>query len=135
MSGTPLNPESLHVRHGSQRWHFLWLLGIAFIHVAIRVWGFSGIHDADELAYNEAARQLRIGEYINPSPYGVRYIVIVPLAISQVIFGINEYASAVPPMLYSLACLMLVYLIGKAYADRTVGLIAAGLWSFTRIFR
>jgi hypothetical protein len=99
------------------------------LHVVIRVWGFSGIHDLDELWYNEAAFRLRRGEYVGDSPYSVRYLAIVPLAVAQSLFGINEYTTVITPMLYSVGCLLLVYAIAKIYAGQSTARMAAALWA------
>ena len=108
---------------------WLGLLVIAVLHLTIRVWVFSGIQEPDDLFYSEAAHRFSKGEFVQPWPWGLRYPLIVPLAASQRILGINEWSLKVPPMLYSLAALFLVYLLASTYGKRRVGLAAAGLWA------
>ena len=122
-------PPMLISRFLSKKKVGLCVLLIILIHLAIRLWGFSGIHDPDEILYSEAARQLQAGQYVGQNHYSVRYMILVPLAITQMFFGINEYTCIVTPMIYSLACLGLIYLVGNIYADQKVGLIAAALWA------
>lgn len=125
---TPVPPMRI-ARFFSQKKVGLCVLLILLVHLAVRLWGYSGIHDMDELAYSEAASRLLAGQYIDTNPYSLRYMVIVPLALTQMLFGINEYACAVTPMIYSLVCLGLIYLVGKTYVSQKVGLLAAALWA------
>lgn len=128
---TASEPQGWHAPAPSlaQKKAGLCFLLIVLVHVMIRLWGFSGIHDPDEILYSEAAYQLQAGQYVGQNHYSVRYMVIAPLALTQMLFGINEYTCIVTPMIYSLACLVLIYLVGKSYADQKVGLIAAALWA------
>jgi 4-amino-4-deoxy-L-arabinose transferase-like glycosyltransferase len=95
--------------------------------LAVRLSFFGGLLGWDDVQYSEAARRLAAGEYTQPTPFGLRYPLILPLAASQALFGINEPALFVVPLVYSLAGLVLIYALGALYGGPKVGLTAAGL--------
>ncbi len=98
--------------------------------VGVRLLFFGGLLGWDDVQYSEAARRLAAGEYVQVSQFAIRYPLIVPLAVCQWLFGINEAALFVTPLLYSLAGHVLIYALGVLYGGRQVGLAAAGLLAF-----
>ncbi|WP_297455255.1 glycosyltransferase family 39 protein [Persephonella sp.] len=53
------------------------------------------------------------------------------VAISYLIFGINEFATRLPIVLTALGSNILVYLIGKELFDRKIGIVAAAVMAFS----
>lgn len=100
---------------------------ILVVALALRLTFFMGLLGWDDVRYWEAAQGLLTGDYGLRSMFWVRYGIIVPLAVSQAIFGQNEYAAALVPLLYSLVSLVLVYALGVLYGGPGVGLTASAL--------
>lgn len=106
------------------RW---WLGAVIGAALVMRVGFFGGLLGWDDVEYMEAARALRDGDF-SPSPsFRLRYGLIVPLAVSQAIFGLNEYAAALVPLGFSLGALFLTYALGVLYGGPILGLSATGL--------
>lgn len=104
---------------------------IIFIAGAIRVYFLTGFQGTDDLvfakvAYNIANGSFKPGTYIGTLRYGLN----LPLAISTMFFGFNEYALTLYPLITSLVTILMVYLIGKDLFGRQVGLGAAVLMAF-----
>jgi len=86
----------------------------------------------DEFAYVHIAKNLLDGNFRLldvEDYYGFRYPLIVPTAMSIWLFGVNEGAAALFPLLTSLGNIALAYGLGRLLFDSEVGATAALLHS------
>jgi dolichol-phosphate mannosyltransferase len=93
--------------------------------LALRLAFFGGLLGWDDVEYLEAARGE--GAAAPGSMFGLRHGLLIPLGFSLAWFGENEYAAALVPLAYSLAGLLLAYVLGVSYGGPRVGFTAAGL--------
>lgn len=95
---------------------------------------FGGVRGSDSYAYAQHAYAIVIGQYDVTADttqyYPFRYAVLLPTALAYKVLGVNDWSSALFPLLASLATLVLVTLIGTAWFDRRTGLMAGLLYSF-----
>ncbi len=110
---------------GKPTW--VWLALVLVSSLAVRLSFFGGLLGWDDVQYSEAARRFAAGEYVQATQFGLRYPIILPLAACQALFGINEAALFLTPLVYSLAGHAVIYALGVLYGGRRVGLLAAGL--------
>lgn len=105
--------------------------------------GGTSLVDFDEAWWAEVARNILIrrdpfllffneGPIFFHPPFGYSLI-----ALSQLIFGVNEFASRLPSAFLGFASIILVYLIGKALFNRIVGftgslMLASSVWFVLR---
>lgn len=110
-----------------------------FFTVFIYFWNIwlNDIWIPNEAFYAEAAREMLekkdfLDIYYNYEPRlnkpPMTYWLV---AISYLIFGINEFATRFPIVLTALGSNILVYLIGKELFDRKVGIVAAAVMAFS----
>lgn len=110
---------------GKPTW--VWIALVLAGSLTIRLSFFGGLLGWDDVQYSEAARRFAAGEYVQSTQFGLRYPLILPLAVCQVLFGINEAALFVTPLVYSLAGHLVIYALGVLYGGQRVGLAAAAL--------
>lgn len=115
----------MHPSAPARRCSAWWLAVVLGVALAVRIGFFSGALGWDDVRYWDAAWSLRRGDVVPRSMFGVRYGLIVPLAITQAWFGQNEHAAAMVPLVYSSVALVLVYAVGKLYGGPRLGLMAA----------
>src|SRR3989344_5952507 len=101
--------------------------------------GSTSLVDFDEAWYAEIARNILVNRQpfllsFNGSPYldhpPLGFILI---AISFLIFGINEFAARFPSALFGFSSVILLYFIGKNLFNRIVG-IGAGLMLLSSVW-
>ena len=109
--------------------HAACLGGIVAVHLGLRLWAFGGLRSQDDILYSGAAHRLAQGEYVGDSPWSVRYLLVVPLAVAQHLFGVTELVAILPSLAYSTAALALVYALGRSYGGVPTGLLASALWA------
>ena len=86
---------------------------------------------ADGLSYLERYKNLPANWLANPiDQFNVRPMITYPIAASFTLFGIGEVSASAWALLCSLLSVLVVYRLGTALHDRTVGLIAALLCAF-----
>jgi len=109
------------------------LPAILLLALALRLLFFVGMTRADDYNYAQAAYNLATGSYQVSGGnlhHQARLSIVLPVAISFHLFGVNEYASELWPLLSSLGSIMVIFYLGKTLFDRTTGLVAALLLSF-----
>lgn len=80
----------------------------------------------DERDYWTSAKALSQGyEYPELSHRTVRWAVILPVALIQLLFGVHPNVYYIAPVLNALAQTFLVYIIGRRLKNRMTGIIAA----------
>jgi 4-amino-4-deoxy-L-arabinose transferase-like glycosyltransferase len=107
------------------------LLLILLIALGMRLWHYTGPIGSDDTWYYLGAHEIYEGTYEPGDNYWkTRYGMLVPIAVSYGIFGTNELAAALWPMLCSLGAVALCYFLGKMLLDASAGLLAATLLAF-----
>lgn len=106
------------------------LIGILLFAATLRIYYFAGI-DFDGSMYTLEAKNILEGIYnpfdLNYHNQGVRYTILIPIALSFKLFGISEWSAILPVFLASIFQIILVYLLGKKMFNVHMGLLAAFL--------
>jgi len=92
-----------------------------------------GIRGVDAFAYALSAHDIMTGQYdVNSITtfYGFRYILLLPTALSYMLFGVNDISSSLFPFLCSLLNIAALFLIGEKIFNWKVALIGSVLLIF-----
>ena len=124
-----------------QRFVRLW--GIATLHVALLVgivgftsWlGYVGFIASDDRSYSEAA----IGwfghfPYVGDNYFALRHAVVLPVALSFWLGGINEVSMMLPTKIYLVLLMLLTYGCLARMLERRTALLASALIALTPVF-
>jgi 4-amino-4-deoxy-L-arabinose transferase-like glycosyltransferase len=93
----------------------------------LRTTFFVGLVGWDDVEYREASARLLAGDLVPRSLFGLRWGLTLPLAAAQALGGAGEHATALVPMAYSLALIVLAFVLGRRLAGERAGLVAAGV--------
>lgn len=113
-----------------------YLVFIAFVLALLfhHLFGYLGHYGYDDMEYARAAARLAAGGFDAGNHYSFRLTLVGLTALSYKLFGINDWASAFPALLFSIGTLALVYRILKAesWPVLTIGLALFSLnnWTF-----
>jgi hypothetical protein len=103
---------------------FAFVLALLLHHL----WGYLGHYGYDDMEYAQAAARLANGGFDASNHYSFRLTLVGLTALSYKLFGINDFASALPSLLFSIGTLALVYRILK---DESWPILAIGLALFS----
>ncbi len=104
---------------------------IVFMALAVRLAYYTGPIGSDDTWYYLGAYEIYDGSYEPTNNYWkTRYGMLLPIAASYEIFGTNEFAAALWPMLCSIGAVALCYFLGKQELDAKTGLLAGTLLAF-----
>lgn len=112
------------------------LIFIAFVLAAVlhHLFGYLGHYGYDDMEYARAAARLANGVFVAGNHYSFRITLVGLTALSYKVFGINDWASALTPLLFFIGTLALVYPILKDESGPilTIGLALFSLnnWTF-----
>ncbi len=106
-------------------YQLVFLIILAFI---LRLVTFMGISEGDDLSYTLLARNFADGNFAANFIFDIRWVVFVPVAILYKIFGVSDFTSLAPTMIYGLASVWLAYRIVEAETDRSTAFIATMLY-------
>ena len=111
------------------------LLVFILIFIANHVWGYLGHFGYDDMHYAKLANDLSQGVFNPEDHFSYRITLIGLTSISYLLFGVNDFASALPSLLVSILSLTLVFFIlrKQKLASLTVGLSLYSL-SFWNLF-
>src|SRR3989344_7372920 len=108
-----------------------YLLMILVFALALRLVFFSGADHSDSLLYYTYSDQAAKGEFKPElNHFSSRIGIIYPQALVYRIFGVNEAASNILPLIFSISGIILTFHLGKLLFNEKTGLIAAFLLSF-----
>ncbi len=114
------------------------LAGIVAAGLVLRIAGYVGPSFAwasDESRFIALVQNMANG-YFPSGPaewFGTRLVMLAPPAGIFRVFGSGDHQAAVWPTLWSLAAIVVTYLLGREIASRRVGLVAASVVAFTPI--
>jgi 4-amino-4-deoxy-L-arabinose transferase-like glycosyltransferase len=104
------------------------MLGVLLVAaLVLRTTFFVGLIGWDDVEYRESSARLLSGDLVPRSLFGLRWGLTLPLAAAQALGGEGERVTAVVPMLYSLALIVLVFVLGRRLAGERAGLMAAAV--------
>ncbi|MEM5835123.1 MAG: glycosyltransferase family 39 protein [Candidatus Aenigmatarchaeota archaeon] len=110
--------------------YFIYL--IILFALILRLYFFVGIGITDDLKYVWAAYTLASGKFDN-YPINIidplRSMMVLPLTLMFIIFGVNIYSAAIYPLLCSIANIFMTYKLGKMIFNENVGIIASFIFS------
>jgi len=93
----------------------LMVLGIISLAVIIRLVLFMGHDCSDSVGYNDQAFRLASGTYgfhgEITGVLGLRYLVVLPVALCMKLFGVGELSSSLTMLTYSVGLFLLAYLL------------------------
>jgi len=111
---------------------------LIFFTIAFAVFSFDGFYFYDDYAYIYYAQQIVSGTYqiANTDIFAHRWGLILPLALCIKIFGINEWAVCLLPLVATLCSLFLFYVFSKHLPSnsRLYALLFFGLDFYTLFF-
>jgi 4-amino-4-deoxy-L-arabinose transferase-like glycosyltransferase len=106
------------------------------ITIAVRIYQPTGWLGSDDAAYYSAAEHILSGTPITRAHHHyARMAIIVPVAASVGIFGHHTWAVALPMFAASVACVLLVVVLGKMLFGWREGLLAGLIVSLLPYFR
>ncbi len=118
------------------RWVVAWFAVLLAVTVGVRVLDPTGWLGSDDAAYHSAAQHVLTGVKIERVHHHyARLAVILPIAAGVAVFGDNPAAVALPSVIASTLCVILVALLGRVLWGWWVGLTAATVFSFVPYFR
>lgn len=95
--------------------------------VVLRTTFFVGLIGWDDVEYRESSARLLAGDLVPRSLFGLRWGLTLPLTAVQAVGGGGERATALVPLAYSLAAIVLAFALGRRLAGERVGLVAAAV--------
>jgi len=95
--------------------------------VVLRATFFVGLIGWDDVEYRESSARLVSGDPTPRSLFGLRWGLTLPLAAVQAAGGTGERATALVPLAYSLAGIVLAFALGRRLAGERAGLVAAAV--------
>ena len=98
---------------------------LAFI---LRLVTFMGISEGDDLSYTLLAHRFANGDFAANFIFDIRWVVYVPVALLYKIFGVNDFTSLLPTMVYGISAVWLAYKIVLEETDRLTASIATLLY-------
>lgn len=120
-----MTPTALDRIGASQRYPVLAVLFVSIL-AAIIYWNGIGANDSDR--YIRAALSwIEHGPFLPQSHWGLRHLIVLPLAGAFALFGTSELSSALPNALFAAGLVFLTCHFARATLGPAVGLVAAFL--------
>lgn len=95
--------------------------------VVLRTTFFVGLIGWDDIEYRESSARLLAGDLVPRSLFGLRWGLTLPLAAAQALGGDGERTTALVPLAYSLAAIVLAFALGRRLGGARQGLVAAAV--------
>ena len=97
--------------------------------------GYTGFIASDDWSYSEAAiGWLDHFPYVGTNHWGLRHAVVLPVALSFLLSGINEVSMILPTRVYLVLLVLLTYGCLTRLLERKTALLASALVALTPIF-
>jgi 4-amino-4-deoxy-L-arabinose transferase-like glycosyltransferase len=96
---------------------FYLFLVFALIIVLHHFFAYFGHYGYDDMQYAEIAANLLRGEFDYDHSFSYRSTIVFFTALSYLLFGINDFASALPSLIISISILFVVYEVLKKYGS------------------
>ncbi len=93
--------------------HFFLFLLFSAILILNRAFGYIGHYGFDDMEYAKIAYQIGQGEFPIGNHFAYRFAIVIPTAISYLVFGVNDLASSIPPLIASILTLYFILLFLK----------------------
>ena len=94
----------------------------------LRLVTFMGISEGDDLSYTLLAHRFANGDVAANFIFDIRWVVYVPVALLYKIFGVSDFTSLLPTMVYGICSVWLAYKIVLEETDRLTASIATLLY-------
>lgn len=111
--------------------YFILAIFILFT-IAHHGYAFFGHYGFDDLHYARLANALLHGDVDYTDHYSYRFAILIPTALAYALFGVNDFASALPPLFCTFLILYLVFAALRQYSNYTLvlglGLTACSNW-------
>ncbi len=107
-----------------ERWSYdpvYFLMVFAFI---MRMVTFMGVSQGDDFTYSVIANRFANGDFAAKTIFFIRWVVFAPVALLYKMFGVNDYTSTLPTMVYGVLTVWLAYKIVEEETDRLTAVIA-----------
>ena len=104
-----------------------YLLGLIFVAaIFLRILVFSGYVGGDDAAYSARAYAYSVSDFSTPyDHWGSRHGIVLPTAIAYNVFGVHDLSTVLAPFAFSLATVILAYMLGRRLFDTETGLLSA----------
>ena len=100
--------------------------------IAHHGYAFFGHYGFDDVHYARLANAFLQGEVDYSDHYSYRFAILIPTAVAYAFFGVNDFASALPPLLCTFLILYLVFVALRQQSNYTLalglGLTACSNW-------
>ena len=96
------------------------LMIFAFI---FRMINFMGIAQGDDFPYSTLANRFANGNFSAGFIFDVRWVVFAPAALLYKLFGVNDFTSLLPTMVYSISSVWFAYKIIEEETDKATAVI------------
>ena len=96
------------------------LMILAFI---FRMVNFMGISQGDDFPYSTLANRFANGNFTANFIFDVRWVVFAPAALLYRLFGVSDFTSLLPTMVYSVSSVWFAYKIIEEETDRNTAII------------
>ena len=110
----------------------LWALALLAALSVAYYWHGLGPGDAER--YVDAALDWRAGPNLGDTHWALRHLLVLPMAASFSLLGVNEFAATLPNIIFAVALVALTYLCAKFFFGRLEAIIAAGLIAISGFF-
>ncbi len=132
----PPEPIIKRLKSTTTRWIASWLGALVLLTILIGLAAPTGWLGSDDAAYYSAAEQVLDGVPITRLHHHyARMAMIVPVAVSIAVFGQTTGAVVLPVLTASIACVILVAILGRVIWGWWEGLLAATMVSVLPYFR
>jgi len=92
--------------------------------LVMRMITFMGMSQGDDFTYSVIANRFAGGDFAAKTIFFIRWVVFVPVALLYKMFGVNDYTSTLPTMVYGVLTVWLAYKIVEGETDRLTAVIA-----------
>lgn len=97
--------------------------------LVMRMITFMGMAQGDDFTYSVIANRFANGDFAAKTIFFIRWVVFVPVALLYRMFGVNDYTSTLPTMVYGVLTIWLAYKVVEEETDRLTAVVAVLFYS------